>query len=160
MVRQITVPHVEIESYETHMKWPTACAIGAAGVALAKAQMLQNQVLPCTPEIDIGFDVVTVFNAVLKRVQIKATQQLVRNSVDSVTFCVNKRKAGFSRDGTYMHSTARSYSIDEFDAFIFVHNLQHRFFVVPTSELDVSRHKITFTPDSEWADAWWVLKKS
>jgi hypothetical protein len=158
-IRVLSGCRPQVESVETALKWPEASAIGAAGVALVKAKLLQHEILPCAPELDIGFDLVTVFNTVLNRVQVKATQCADRNSVDSITFCVKRRKTGMSRSGQYLAAAAQPYSRAMFDAFVFVHNVQQRFFIVPANAIDLNRHKISFTPESRWADAWWVLKK-
>lgn len=158
-IRVLSGCRPQVESVEAALKWPTGPAIGAVGVALVKAKLLQHEILPCAPELDIGFDMVTVFNTVLNRIQVKATQCADRNSVDSVTFCVKRRKAGISRSGHYVAAAAQTYDSAAFDAFIFVHNIQQRFFIVPAGAIDLNRHKISFTPESRWADAWWVLKK-
>jgi hypothetical protein len=146
-----------IQAIEETMRWPSALAIGARGVSLAAAQLLAHKVLPCTPIMDIGFDIVTAYGPTLKRVQVKSTQVLSPNK--STTFSIVKQKAGHSRGGKYVHTNTRRYRANEIDVFIFVHATRNHFYVMPASEIDLKRHNITFTPKSKWADAWWVLKK-
>jgi hypothetical protein len=147
-----------IQSHEEKMRWPTAQAIGAAGVSLVTAQLLLNRVLPCTPMMDIGFDLVTAYGNLLKRAQIKATQMDENVKTSSTSFSVKRNKAGHVRNGTYMPTPARGYEIDEVDVFIFA-NIKHgHFYVIPAEEIDLKRYKLSLSPDSKWANAWWVLK--
>lgn len=147
-----------IQSYEEKMQWPEAQAIGAAGVALVTAQLLGNKILPCTPVIDIGFDLVTAYSDTLKRVQIKATQIETKTRTNSATFCVKRNKSGFGRAGNYIAMPARDYNDNHIDVFIFAHITRAQFYVVPAYAIDLKRYKISLTPKSEWANAWWVLK--
>ena len=147
-----------IQSYEQKMRWASAQAIGATGVALVTAQLLQNKILPCTPLIDIGFDIVTAYGSLLKRAQVKATQIASKTRNDSTTFCITRNKSGFVRNGAYMAAPARAYEFDEVDVFIFTHITRGHFYVVPSAEIDLKRHKLSLTPASPWANAWWVLK--
>jgi hypothetical protein len=147
-----------IQSHEEKMRWPTAQAIGAAGVSLVTAQLLLNRILPCTPMMDIGFDLVTAYGNLLKRAQIKATQTDENVKTSSTSFSVKRNKAGHVRNGTYMPTPARGYDVDEVDVFIFA-NIKHgHFYVIPAEEIDLKRYKLSLSPDSKWANAWWVLK--
>lgn len=147
-----------IQTYEEQMKWPMAQAVGAIGVAMAEAHMLDNKIVPCRPALDIGFDLAAAFGPVLKRVQVKATQSSKRTRNDSTAFNILRAKAGFTRNGKYMHTPARAYDDHEIDAFVFVHINRGHFYIVPSSAIDLNRHKISLDPTSQWADAWWVLK--
>jgi hypothetical protein len=147
-----------IQSYEETMRWPTSQAIGAAGVALVSSQLLQRKILPCTPMIDIGYDIVTAYGNLMKRAQIKATQVATSTKNNSTPFCVKRNKGGYSRNGAYMPTPSRGYAFDEIDVFIFAHIDRAHFYIVPASEIDLNRHKLSLSPDSKWADAWWVLK--
>jgi hypothetical protein len=146
-----------IKATEEVMRWPSALAIGAQGVALATAQLLAHKILPCTPVVDIGFDIVTASGPLLKRVQVKSTQ--IINTRRSTTFSIVKHKAGHVRGGKYVHTNTRRYKVNEVDAFIFVHATLHEFYVMPASAIDFKRHNISFTPASKWANAWDVLKQ-
>lgn len=147
-----------IQTYEEQMKWPAAQAVGAIGVAMAEAHMLDNKIVPCRPALDIGFDLAAAFGPVLKRVQVKATQSSKRTRNDSTTFNITRTKSGFTRNGTYFPTPARAYDDNEIDAFVFVHIDRGHFYVMPASAIDLRRHKISLDPGSQWADAWWVLK--
>jgi hypothetical protein len=147
-----------IQSHEEKMRWPTAQAIGATGVALVTAQLLRHRILPCMPVMDIGFDLVTAYGNLLKRAQIKATQMAENVKTNSTAFSVKRHKVGHVRAGTYMTTPARGYDVDEVDVFIFT-NIRHgHFYVMPAAEIDLKRHKLSLSPNSKWANAWWVLK--
>jgi hypothetical protein len=147
-----------IQSHEEKMRWPTAQAVGAAGVSLVTAQLLLNRVLPCMPIMDIGFDLVTAYGNLLKRAQIKATQMDENVKTSSTSFSVKRNKTGHVRNGTYISTPARGYDVDEVDVFIFA-NIKHgHFYVMPAEEIDLKRYKLSLSPDSKWANAWWVLK--
>jgi acyl-CoA thioesterase len=108
--------------------------------------------------MDIGFDLVTAYGNLLKRAQIKATQMDENIKTSSTSFSVKRNKAGHVRNGTYMPAPARGYEIDEVDVFIFA-NIKHgHFYVIPAEEIDLKRYKLSLSPDSKWANAWWVLK--
>jgi hypothetical protein len=147
-----------IQTYEEQMKWPQAQAVGAIGVAMAEAHMLDNKIVPCRPALDVGFDLASAFGPVMKRVQVKATQSGKRTRNDSTTFHITRTKTGVARAGKYMHTPAQSYAADQIDAFVFVHVERGHFYVMPAAAIDLNRHKIALAPDSPWADAWWVLK--
>lgn len=147
-----------IQTYEEQMKWPIAQAVGAIGVAMVEAHMLDNKIVPCRPALDIGFDLASAFGPVLKRVQVKATQTAARTRNNSTTFNIMRSKTGMMRAGKYVHIPAKSYTDNEIDVFVFVHVDRGHFYVVPSAEIDLNRHKITFDPSSKWADAWWALK--
>ena len=139
--------------------WPRATAIGHRGVALTHSELLAHEILPCFPAIDIGFDLVSVHKNVLKRIQVKATESTKAVTRNGTTFCLSRNKSGSSRNGVYAPSPCRHYSAQDADVFVFVHNTLRLFYVVPSSALDFSRHKISFKPDSKWANAWHVLRK-
>jgi hypothetical protein len=147
-----------IQSHEEKMRWNTAQAIGAAGVSLVTAQLLMHKILPCTPMIDIGFDIVTAYGNLLKRAQIKTTQMDGQTKNNSTAFSVKRNKTGHVRNGTYMSTPARAYEIDEVDVFIFANIKYGHFYILPAREIDLNRHKLSLAPDSKWANAWWVLK--
>lgn len=149
-----------IQTYEQQMKWPAAQAVGAIGVAMVEAHMLDNKIVPCRPALDIGFDLASAFGPVMKRVQVKATQSATRTRNDSTTFTIMRSKAGIVRNGKYLYAPAKSYADHEIDVFVFVHVDRGHFYVVPAEEIDLNRHKLSLTPASKWADAWWVLKTS
>jgi hypothetical protein len=139
--------------------WPSAIAIGHRGVALTHAELLAHEILPCFPAIDIGFDLVSAHKNVLKRIQVKATESTRSVTRNGTTFCLSRNKSGNSRNGVYSPAPYRRYTTMDADVFVFVHNILRLFYVVPATELDFSRHKISFRRDSKWANAWDVLRK-
>jgi hypothetical protein len=138
--------------------WPRAVAIGARGVALTCAELLGQEIVPCFPNIDIGFDLVSVYGNTLKRIQVKATES-TRQTRSAASFCLARHKTGHQRNGVYTKTPHRAYTHDDVDVFVFVHNILQLFYVVPAREINLARHKITFRPDSRWASAWDVLKQ-
>ena len=127
--------------------------IGARGVAMAIAEMCEHNILPCTPFVDIGFDIVSVHQSVLKRVQVKSTSIDPAKTNGRFEFCVKRRKDR----RRYDNNNTSFYPDDFIDAFIFVHTKLRLFFVIPAAKI-ASRHKISFLLDSPWRDAWDVLK--
>lgn len=138
--------------------WPDSIAIGAEGVSLAIAKLLRHQIVPCIPIIDIGFDLVSGYQGVVKRIQVKATTRINPATPDSTQFSLSKNKACGSRRGSSKLQKRRSYCPEDVDVFIFVHVRLKRFFVVPAAELDFSKHWISFNSRSRWSNAWDVLK--
>ena len=143
---------------QSESKWPEAVAIGAEGVSLAIAKLLRHKIVPCVPVIDIGYDLVSGFGSVVKRVQIKATTRINLSNPDSVRFSLSKHKAGLHRNGSYVPAQRRVYHPKDIDVFIFVHVRLKKFYVVPAIELDFRKHYVTFNSQSKWADAWHVLQ--
>lgn len=147
-----------VQAYEAAMKWPTAQAIGATGVALVEAQLLEHKIVPCRPMLDIGFDLVTSFGSVMRRVQVKATRIKSTTKNNSTTFNIQRAKVGMTRGGKYMHTESMAYTDHEIDVFVFVHIESADYYVIPAAEIDLKRHKISLNPSSQWAGAWDYLK--
>ena len=145
---------------QSQSKWPEAVAIGAEGVSLAIAKMLRHKIVPCVPIIDIGYDLVSGYGSVVKRVQIKATTLINASRPESMRFSLSKHKAGLHRNGAYVPAQRRVYHPSDVDVFIFVHVRLKKFYVMPVAELDFRKHYITFNGKSPWADAWHVLKEA
>lgn len=134
----------------------SARAKGTIGEMMAAIEMLRHGIIGCEPVIDIGVDMITFFDKVMKRVQVKS-QLADEKRPGKLTFCVTKRKSGMQRNGVYVSSPAVSYEDGELDAFVFVHTELKRFYVVPAGEV-VNKYKMTFGVDSKWADAWYILQ--
>lgn len=139
----------------TSNRWSNALAIGAKGVSMAIAEMYDHQIVPCVPLLDIGYDLIAAHNHVLKRVQVKATKIDPEKTNGLFTFSVKRRK---NTRWNKKEPVWNSYEDNEIDTFIFVHTELRQFFIVPASEIEYSRHKISFSLTSEWNDAWHVLK--
>lgn len=139
---------------------PSTSEIGAAGVQAAATEMLKRGIVPSYQALDIGYDVISDCNGLLKRVQVKTqlTVEKGRERFSSLRFSLLRRRARGLAAGK--HPSARKhkhYSQKELDAMVFVNFERNKFFVVPVSEIDLSRYYITFPADSKWEDAWWVL---
>lgn len=157
--KQRSVPALcKTVSCEQCKNWPKSVAIGARGEALTQAELLSQEIVPCFPKIDIGFDLVASYRHVLKRVQVKATESMLAVTPTSVTFCLSRQKAGHMRGGVYTKTPSKAYDHADVDVFVFVHNLLRLFYVVPSSEIDLTKHKISFRQNTRWRNAWDVFK--
>lgn len=128
-------------------------AAGEVGRLLASAEMLLNGISPSRPEDDHGYDIVSVFEAKVCRVQVKSVySQKASPKTGSYKFSVRRirNQKAIGRRGMY--------GDDEIDAFVFVSIATKAFWVMPVSEIDLSSHKISHYPGSAWHDAWHVLK--
>lgn len=136
---------------------PTSSEIGAAGVQAAATEMLKRGIVPSYQALDIGYDVISDCNGLLKRVQVKTqlTVEKGRERYSSLRFSLLRRRMGQREpvaEKRHLH-----YSRKELDAMVFVNFERNKFFVVPVSEIDLSRYYITFPAGSHWENAWWVL---
>ena len=137
---------------------PESIAIGEEGVALAMAKFLRHQIVPCVPRPDIGFYLVSAYQHVLKRVQVKSTARQPETA-GTFKFSLSKNKASSGRNGGEKFKQRRVYHAADVDVFIFVHVRLKKFFVVPATELDFRKHWVTFKANSRWANAWQVLQE-
>lgn len=119
--------------------------------------MYEHKIVPCVPLIDIGYDLVVAYNGILKRVQVKSTSVAPHKKTGSITFSTRRRKT--CRKQRIPSPDNDCYGHREIDAFIFVHTKLQRFFIMPGNRISGLRHKISFTADSPWRDAWDVLQK-
>lgn len=148
------------ESAQTGIKQqiPANLAIGAAAQCLAAAGMICNDIMPCAPLIDLGFDTLScAYGSRFCRVQIRG-QRSCRDRGQIFRFSLLRRKTGISRDGEYLTSPERRFSPDDIDAFVFVHIVYMRFFIVPASDIDWTKSRIVLRPGDEWENAWHHLK--
>lgn len=132
----------------------TPRAAGEVGRLLASAEMLINGISPSRPEDDHGYDIVSVFESKVCRVQVKSVyEQKASPRTGSYTFSVRRIK-------NKNHATDRGalYGDDEIDAFVFVSIATKSFWVMPVSEINLSAHKVSHSPGSAWHNAWHVLK--
>jgi hypothetical protein len=116
--------------------------------------MLINGISPSRPEDDHGYDIVSVFESKVCRVQVKSVyEQKASPRTGSYTFSVRRIK-------NKNHATDRGalYGDDEIDAFVFVSIATKSFWVMPVSEINLSAHKVSHSPGSAWHNAWHVLK--
>lgn len=125
--------------------------IGEIGRLLASAELLKNGISVTKPEVDIGFDLVSVSGSKLCRLQVKTRH--TGNPFQNESFSIRRRRKSALDDRA-------TYGKDELDAFVFVSLLTSSFWVVPSAEIDLSSHKKTLSPSSQWRDAWHVLKET
>jgi hypothetical protein len=134
--------------------------IGAAGVQLVAAEMLKRSIIPSYQALDIGYDLISDYGGVLKRVQVKSqwTIERGREKSASIRFSVMRRKIT-DDSGALVKDPARHrrYDKQEIDAMIFVNFERDKYFIVPTQAVNLKKFYITFSLDSPWLDAWWVL---
>jgi hypothetical protein len=131
-------------------------AAGEAGRLLASAEMLIHGISPSRPEDDHGYDIVSVHGSKLCRVQVKTVyMQKPRPFVMSETFPVRRHKVCKKQRAEDKNPT---YGDNELDAFVFVSLVTRRFWVIPSQEIDLNSHKLSLREDSQWHNAWHVLK--
>lgn len=136
---------------------PTNICTGEAGVLLASTEMLKNDILPCRPAVDIGYDIVAAVNNRFYRLQVKTTQSKDSERERSYRFNVCRRKAGAFRDGYYKEIDAMQYEDGDVDFFVFVHLPSSSLFVVPAEVITDYRSHISLRPDCEYRDAWHLI---
>ena len=141
---------------------PHSGQIGAAGVQLVAAQMLLNKITPCFPIWDGGYDLISEFQGVLKRVQVKATTTVEarRKHLPTLRFSIYRRRSGTIESGSYLYRTKKAYTANQFDVMVFVNFNRNKVFVVPVRAVNFKSAYIYLHEDSPWVDAWWVLKES
>jgi len=121
--------------------------IGAIGVSVASKRMLANGLIPCRPDLDVGFDLVSAGRGGAFRLQVKTV-------LKGNTWSVRRRRFGLSRDGQYFGTAGRSYEPGDFEAFVFVRLEDDACHVVPAEVALKNSHKISLRDNSEWRDAW------
>lgn len=128
---------------------------------LVAAQMLLNQITPCFPIWDGGYDLISEYQGVLKRVQVKATTTVEkhRKHLSTLRFPILRRRAGTVDSGAYLYRTRKVYAHGQFDVMVFVNFARSKVFVVPSNEITFNHTYIYLTDDSPWLNAWWVLKE-
>ena len=120
---------------------------------MASAEMLINGISPSRPEDDHGFDIVSVFGSKVCRVQVKSVyEQKASPRKGSYKFGIRRTK------NTTSTRRPVTYGDDEIDAFVFVSVTTKAFWVMPVSEVNLSSHKVSLSPESPWHNAWHVLK--
>jgi hypothetical protein len=131
-------------------------AAGEVGRLLASAEMLIHGISPSRPEDDHGFDIVSVFGSKILRVQVKTVYlKKPGNTFFSERFSIRRQKKSKRRHGD---ERRRTYMDGEIDAFVFVSLVTRSFWVVPCSAIDLNKHWMTVRPESQWRNAWHVLK--
>jgi hypothetical protein len=141
---------------------PNSAQIGAAGVQHVAAQMLLNQITPCFPIWDGGYDLVSDYKGALNRVQVKSTTvvERERRHLSVLRFPLYRRRSGVIVAKKYMPVASTPYPADLFDVMIFVNFLRDAVFVVPAASINFKCAYIYLGLDSAWRNAWWVLKNT
>lgn len=114
--------------------------------------MLANGIVPCTPAVDVGFDLVAATGSAARRVQVKTVGRGKR-------WRILRKRTGNTIDGSYLHSPQQSYQGNEFDFFVFVRIEDQACYVVPTSVALKNKTSVTLEDDSPWRGAWGALAK-
>lgn len=131
---------------------------GAAANKLAEAGMLCNDILPCVPAIDNGFDTLAcVYGAIFNRVQVRGQRTCV-NGGNRFRFSLLRRKERVRRGKKRSVIRRKRFTVDDIDVFVFVHIRYLRFFIIPAAAIDLTKNWITFHPGCEWENAWHHLK--
>ena len=139
---------------------PVNVCAGESGVLYASSEMLRNGILPCRPAVDIGYDIAGAVGHRFFRIQVKSTQSKDSfHKSGSYRFNVCRRKSGAFRDGYYQGVSAKHYTDGAIDFFVFVHLPSGSLFVVPADVIAGYKHHISLRPDSEYRNAWGLLRE-
>lgn len=125
--------------------------IGAMGVAKVTSILLENGFLVSHPIYDNGYDLITDYKGILKRVQVKTTTGIEGPNRTKLKFFA-LRGTGFGQNWP-----KKTYGRGVLDAFIFYHSKQNAIFVVPFEKLPRTM-SVYFAPNCEWRDNWDVLR--
>lgn len=136
---------------------PRTIAVGAAAQMLATAGMVHNNIVPCVPAVDTGVDVVTVHGGCFNRVQVRG-ERSCRNRGEKFSFSLLRRKSRKKDSRGRYHVVRNRFQSGEIDVFVFVHVVYMRFFIVPASELDLTKNQVVLYPGSQWENAWHHLQ--
>lgn len=130
---------------------PSPCAVGEIGRLLASAEMLKSGIGVSRPELDCGIDLISHCGYVTKLIQVKTRS--------GVSYGLSKNSETFKigRNGNRRNPTYEACSLD---AFVFVSLATNSFYVMPSSEIDLSRTSISIGRESKWKDAWEVLRSA
>jgi len=126
--------------------------VGEIGRLLVSAELLKYGLTVARPEVDIGYDLVSISGTKLCRLQVKTKH--TGNPFANEQFSIRRRRRTVTAEG----NGRLTYGKDELDAFVFASLLTGSFWIVPADSIDLSAHKITMRPVSQWRDAWHLLK--
>jgi hypothetical protein len=129
--------------------------IGAIGVTKITSVLLEQGFLVSLPVYDNGYDLITDYKGVLKRVQVKTTSGAsdgIKNRSKLKFYAL--RGTGFNQVGI-----KRPYGKNVVDAFVFYNTQQNAIFIVPNDKLPRTM-SVYFSLNSEWRDNWNVLRNS
>lgn len=125
--------------------------LGAIGVQKVSAKLLEQNFLVSTPVYDDGYDLVTDWRGVLKRVQVKCT-------IGNETGRRQKLKF-FAIRGNNFGITGKKKLYDKLDCdvFIFYHTVLDALFIIPRVKLPKTQ-SVYLAPNCKWRDNWNVLR--
>ena len=132
----------------------TPRAAGEVGRLLASAELLRRGFGVSKPENDTGFDLITSYGSIMKRVQIKTIYKAKVSSSGSEDFSIRRRR--YSRAAAPCE-TNLTYRAGEIDAFVFVSLVTNNFWIVPSEEVDLSGHKRAMRLGNRYHDSWHLL---
>jgi hypothetical protein len=119
--------------------------VGEIGRLLASAEMLKRGIGVSRTELDCGVDLISHYGRVTKLIQVKTKScETYGTTKNTETFKTYRRTQTY--EGCYL------------DAFVFVSLVTDSFYVVPCSGIDLSKTSVSVRRDSEWKDAWHLLK--
>lgn len=125
--------------------------LGAIGVTKISSILMENGFLVSHPIYDNGYDLITDYRGILKRVQIKTTAGQEDHRRTKLKFFA-LRGTGFNQN-----NPKKPYGKGIVDAFIFYHTKLNAVFVVPAEKLPRTM-SVYFAPNCEWRDNWDVLR--
>ena len=123
--------------------------IGEIGRLLAAAEALKRNINVCKPEQDGGYDMVSVHGSRMCRIQVKTTTYRQKKG-NTENFSVRRRR--YSKKGDSL--TARQYADAEIDVFVFVSLVSGKFWVIPSSDINLNSHFKCVRSGDKYENAW------
>ncbi|NBU69986.1 MAG: hypothetical protein EBS53_00830 [Bacteroidetes bacterium] len=127
--------------------------LGAIAVTKISSVLLEHGFLVSTPVYDNGYDLITDYKGVLKRVQVKSSS----GTEDGVKGRTKLKFYALRGTGFQQTALKRIYGRNEVDAFIFYNTKQNAVFVVPFDKLPRTQ-SVYFALNCEWRENWDVLR--
>lgn len=144
--------------YSRPFSWRTPQMVGQAGAYYVALELLKVGIVAAEPAVDVGYDLITDANGVLKRCQVKA--QLEGNSgrpkLSQLRFNMRRRKAKFSGQNV-TENRDRQYTAEMIDVMICVSLKFHKLFIVPAHAIDFRKDWLYYKDLLPWERNWQVL---
>lgn len=127
--------------------------LGAIAVTKISSVLMEQGFMVSLPVYDSGYDLITDYRGVLKRVQVKSNS----GTEDGVRGRTKLKFYALRGNNVHQASTKRLYGRNEVDAFVFFNTKQNAIFVVPFDKLPKTQ-SVYFAPNCEWRDNWDALR--
>lgn len=136
----------------------TAQMVGQAGTHYAAMELFKVGIATAHPTVDVGYDLITDANGVLKRCQIKSELEgfADRPQLHQIRFNMRRRRARFSGQNV-AENRDKQYTTSMIDVMICVTMKHNTIFIVPAAEIDFTKDWLYYHQLVPWEKAWHVL---